>query len=45
MQGGRELFAPVSEESADRTINNAKAAILTVVFMESPFGKLFITLV
>ena len=40
MQAG---FAPVSEVSADKTINNIKAAILTVVFMVSPFGKLFVT--
>jgi hypothetical protein len=44
-QGGRALFAPVSEVSADKTIKNIKAAILTVVFTVSPFGKLFIALV
>jgi hypothetical protein len=43
-QGGRKLFAPVSEASADKTINNIKAPILTVAFMPSPFGKLVITL-
>jgi hypothetical protein len=44
-QGGRKLFAPVSEASADKTINNVKAANLIVVFMASPLGKLFITFV
>ena len=45
MQDGLKLFAPVSELSADKMINNIKAAILTVVFTASPFGKLFIALV
>jgi hypothetical protein len=45
MQGGRKLIAPVSEVSADKTINNIKAAILIEVFMAAPLGKLFITLV
>jgi len=43
-QGGRKLFAPVSEASADKTINNIKAVILIVVFIASPLGKLFVTL-
>jgi len=41
----RELCPPVLEGSADKTINNIKAAILIVVFTASPFGKSFITLV
>jgi hypothetical protein len=44
-QGGRKLFAPESEVSADKTINNIKAVILIEVFMASPLGKLLITLV
>ena len=44
-QEGLTLLAPVPEASADKAINNVKATILIVVFMESPFGKLFITLV
>jgi hypothetical protein len=44
-QGGRALVAPVPEVSADKAINNVKATILIVVFMASPFSKLFIALV
>jgi hypothetical protein len=44
-QGGRKLFAPESEVSADKTINNIKAVILIEVFMAFPLGKLLITLV
>jgi hypothetical protein len=44
-QGGRKLFAPVSEASADKAINSIKVTVLIVVFTASPFGKLFITLV
>jgi hypothetical protein len=41
MQAG---LAPVLEVSADKAINNIRAPILTVVFMISPFDKLFVTL-
>ena len=44
-QGGRALFAPVSEVSADKTTNNIRVAILIVVLTASPFDKVFITLV
>jgi hypothetical protein len=45
MQGGRELCAPVSEVSAETTINKIKAATLIAVFTVSPFSKLLITIV
>jgi hypothetical protein len=45
MQRPGGLFAPVSEESADKMINNIKATILIEVFMTSPFSKLLVTLV
>jgi hypothetical protein len=44
-QEGLTLLAPVPEASADKAINNVKATILMVVFMVSPFSKLFIPLV
>jgi len=35
----------VLEASADKTINSIKAAIFIVIFIASPLGNLFITLV
>lgn len=45
LQEGLALLAPVPEVSADKAINNVKATLLIVVFMASPFSKLFIALV
>jgi len=41
----RELFAPVSEVSADKTINNIKVAILMALFMGYLLKILFVILV